>query len=166
MLNFRKHVVKLLTKNVAQKLPTRIVLIKTMNLRPSIISTTPYPIHNHNSLFLNYNHDPISFNYNPYTPFISMTLTPGPIHDANDPLFLIHNHDAHSVYHFNSIPMFFLFVFSQGIGVAMVLISWLISIYYNVVIAWSFFYLYESLTDQLPWATCGNKWNTPQCRLA
>ena len=51
-----------------------------------------------------------------------------------------------------------------GLGIAMVITSLLISIYYNVVIAWSISYLYNSLTLEVPWKSCGNFWNTATCR--
>ncbi|XP_058962097.2 sodium- and chloride-dependent GABA transporter 1-like [Pocillopora verrucosa] len=51
----------------------------------------------------------------------------------------------------------------KGIGVAMVIISFLISIYYNVVISWSLLYLYHSFASVVPWKSCGNSWNTANC---
>lgn len=34
------------------------------------------------------------------------------------------------------------------------------SIYYIVILAWAFFYLFSSLRSELPWANCQNPWNT------
>ncbi|CAD5113415.1 DgyrCDS2585 [Dimorphilus gyrociliatus] len=51
----------------------------------------------------------------------------------------------------------------KGIGLAECLIAYLVAFYYNVVIAWSFFYLVSSFTSSLPWTTCGNIWNTDNC---
>ena len=31
---------------------------------------------------------------------------------------------------------------------------------YVIIIAWAFFYLFSSFSADLPWATCGNYWNT------
>lgn len=31
---------------------------------------------------------------------------------------------------------------------------------YIIIIAWAFFYLFSSFSAELPWATCGNYWNT------
>ncbi|GFS19317.1 transporter [Elysia marginata] len=54
----------------------------------------------------------------------------------------------------------------KGVGVAMIACSALISIYYNVIIAWSQFYFFASFTDKLPWAECDNSdWNTKDCSL-
>ncbi|KAJ8265980.1 hypothetical protein COCON_G00150790 [Conger conger] len=36
-------------------------------------------------------------------------------------------------------------------------------IYYIIILAWAFFYLFSSLSSQLPWASCGNTWNTDTC---
>nr|KAG5700325.1 hypothetical protein BaRGS_002671 [Batillaria attramentaria] len=51
----------------------------------------------------------------------------------------------------------------KGLGYGMVIVSWLISLYYNVVISYVLFYLYASLTSVLPWTSCDNDWNTPHC---
>uniref|UniRef100_H2Z8Z4 Transporter n=1 Tax=Ciona savignyi TaxID=51511 RepID=H2Z8Z4_CIOSA len=69
------------------------------------------------------------------------------------------------------IPIFFLEVslgqyMSEG-GVT----SWritpigtaLLNIYYIVILAWAFFYLFQSFTTELPWGKCGQYWNTPCC---
>ena len=41
-----------------------------------------------------------------------------------------------------------------GIGVSSVIVSSFISVYYNVIIAWVFFYLFNSFHRQLPWGVC------------
>ncbi|KAK2180985.1 hypothetical protein NP493_418g00000 [Ridgeia piscesae] len=53
----------------------------------------------------------------------------------------------------------------QGIGWGMFIVSSFIAVYYNVVIAWSIFYLLASLNTQVPWSTCDNHWNTPECGI-
>lgn len=56
---------------------------------------------------------------------------------------------------------------SAGIGFASVIISALVSISYNVVIAYAMYYLIVSIVNMdtnVPWATCGNPWNTIYCR--
>ncbi|KAK2181587.1 hypothetical protein NP493_391g02039 [Ridgeia piscesae] len=51
----------------------------------------------------------------------------------------------------------------KGIGAAMFMVSLLVSIYYNVIIAWAIFYLFASFKSQLPWASCDQAWNSPLC---
>ncbi|CAH1268033.1 SLC6A5 [Branchiostoma lanceolatum] len=51
----------------------------------------------------------------------------------------------------------------KGIGFAMCIISGLVCIYYNMIIAWSLYYMFASFTSMLPWRTCDNWWNTPNC---
>ncbi|KAK3766032.1 hypothetical protein RRG08_002273 [Elysia crispata] len=50
----------------------------------------------------------------------------------------------------------------QGIGFAMMIVSAMVAIYYNMIIGWAFYYLFASFTDDLPWADCGN-WSTALC---
>lgn len=50
--------------------------------------------------------------------------------------------------------------FFLGVGAGMVLISFVGSIYYNMVIAWSLYYLYNSFRGILPWSQCTNTYNT------
>lgn len=45
----------------------------------------------------------------------------------------------------------------------MLLIVGLVAIYYNMIIAYVLFYLFASLTSDLPWQHCGNWWNTDLC---
>ena len=51
-----------------------------------------------------------------------------------------------------------------GLGVAMIITSLMISIYYNVIVSWSLLYLYNSFALEVPWKSCNNAWNTPLCR--
>ncbi|KAI1293823.1 Sodium- and chloride-dependent GABA transporter 2 [Halotydeus destructor] len=50
----------------------------------------------------------------------------------------------------------------QGLGVASIITSGLIAIYYNVILAWSLLYLFETFRGQ-KWGSCGNHFNTPNC---
>lgn len=48
----------------------------------------------------------------------------------------------------------------QGIGVGMVIISAIVCIYYNMIIAWTFFYTFASFQKVLPWSNCNFKGST------
>ncbi|KAH9507409.1 Sodium- and chloride-dependent glycine transporter 1 [Bulinus truncatus] len=52
----------------------------------------------------------------------------------------------------------------KGLGYTMVILTAIICVYYNVIVAMAFFYLFASMQSLLPWATCGNPWNTCRCR--
>lgn len=54
--------------------------------------------------------------------------------------------------------------FLGGIGLGMVIITFLCSVYYNVILAWTFYYLFASFQKQLPWEKCGNNWNSELCQ--
>ncbi|XP_058562749.1 sodium-dependent noradrenaline transporter isoform X3 [Neofelis nebulosa] len=50
-----------------------------------------------------------------------------------------------------------------GVGYAVILIAIYVGFYYNVIIAWSLYYLFSSFTLKLPWTDCGHAWNSPNC---
>uniref|UniRef100_A0A4W5QFL4 Transporter n=1 Tax=Hucho hucho TaxID=62062 RepID=A0A4W5QFL4_9TELE len=52
----------------------------------------------------------------------------------------------------------------QGVGVAMVLVSTLVGIYYNVIIAYSLYYMFASFQSPLPWSDCFY-WSNSNCSL-
>lgn len=56
------------------------------------------------------------------------------------------------------IPLYVL-----GIGIAMLTISCIVSVYYNVILSWVIYYLANSFNTTLPWTTCDNVWNTNHC---
>ncbi|XP_078487226.1 sodium- and chloride-dependent glycine transporter 2 [Ciona intestinalis] len=58
---------------------------------------------------------------------------------------------------FNGVPIV------KGLGVAMVVVSVYVGVYYNVVICYTLYFLFSSLTSELPWDSCNNDWNTPAC---
>ncbi len=47
-----------------------------------------------------------------------------------------------------------------GIGCAQLVVSGLVAIYYNMIIAYSLFYFFASLAKTLPWKHCDHYWNT------
>ncbi|XP_046546542.1 sodium- and chloride-dependent betaine transporter-like [Haliotis rubra] len=51
----------------------------------------------------------------------------------------------------------------KGIGITQVAGCLAAALPYNLIIAWSIYYLYRSFWSVLPWTTCGNWWNTPLC---
>ncbi|WAR26785.1 S6A13-like protein [Mya arenaria] len=51
----------------------------------------------------------------------------------------------------------------KGIGVSLLLVTFYLNIYYIIILAWAARYLVASLASvagELPWASCGNHWNT------
>ncbi|RUS89020.1 hypothetical protein EGW08_003191, partial [Elysia chlorotica] len=52
----------------------------------------------------------------------------------------------------------------KGLGYTMVIMSGVISIYYNIVVATAIYFFFASMQDPLPWTTCGNEWNSCNCR--
>ncbi|XP_074260094.1 sodium- and chloride-dependent transporter XTRP3 isoform X2 [Saimiri boliviensis] len=42
----------------------------------------------------------------------------------------------------------------SGVGVASVVVSFFLAMYYNVINAWAFWYLFHSFQDPLPWSVC------------
>jgi len=56
----------------------------------------------------------------------------------------------------------------KGVGIACMVLLFLLDIYYCVIIAWTFFYLIATFTalPGLPWDTCEGWWNTEQCYRA
>ncbi|XP_033632370.1 sodium- and chloride-dependent glycine transporter 1-like [Asterias rubens] len=53
-----------------------------------------------------------------------------------------------------------------GIGWAMVIISGMVVVYYNIIMAWTAFFIFKSFTLELPWKTCDNEWNSDDCGYA
>jgi len=52
----------------------------------------------------------------------------------------------------------------SGVGWASVAVSLLCSWYFNVLLGYAVFFMWQSFTlDQLPWAACGQWWNSPRC---
>lgn len=52
----------------------------------------------------------------------------------------------------------------KGAGYASVVVTLIVSCYYNIVMAYVVFFFVQSFTlGSLPWASCDNYWNTPNC---
>jgi len=52
---------------------------------------------------------------------------------------------------------------AMGVGVAMVTISLIVSIYYNVIMAYCLFYMFNSMRSVLPWTVCDETWSDERC---
>ncbi|XP_053670663.1 sodium- and chloride-dependent glycine transporter 2-like [Anopheles nili] len=52
---------------------------------------------------------------------------------------------------------------SAGLGYGMILISGMVMLYYNVIIAWTIFYMVVSFEEPLPWRGCQHEWATVSC---
>jgi solute carrier family 6 amino acid transporter-like protein 5/7/9/14 len=50
-----------------------------------------------------------------------------------------------------------------GIGAGMQMINFISSIYYNMLMGWSLYYLFASWQKELPWSDCKHEYNTPYC---
>uniref|UniRef100_A0A672YZX5 Transporter n=1 Tax=Sphaeramia orbicularis TaxID=375764 RepID=A0A672YZX5_9TELE len=48
----------------------------------------------------------------------------------------------------------------EGLGYGSQVVMVYTVIYYIVILAWAFLYLFSSFTSELPWARCNNTWNT------
>merc|ERR1711892_1252039 len=44
----------------------------------------------------------------------------------------------------------------KGLGYGMIMISFLVVIYYNMIIAWTIYYTFAGFASELPWTYCGN----------
>ena len=50
-----------------------------------------------------------------------------------------------------------------GVGYSMLIVCFLISVYYNVIIAWILFFLFDSFRADVPWRNCDHEWDSPKC---
>lgn len=51
----------------------------------------------------------------------------------------------------------------QGLGYGMVIVSCIVMLYYNLIIAWTIYYMtvsFLSIFYQLPWQNCDAEWST------
>ncbi|XP_023248599.1 sodium- and chloride-dependent GABA transporter ine-like isoform X2 [Copidosoma floridanum] len=51
----------------------------------------------------------------------------------------------------------------KGAGLSSVVISFLMSTYHNVIIAYAIYYFFAGCRPIQPWSRCRNKWNSPDC---
>ncbi|KAL7735827.1 hypothetical protein ACLKA6_017828 [Drosophila palustris] len=48
----------------------------------------------------------------------------------------------------------------RGLGTGMIIVSAIVMLYYNLIIAWTIFYMFASFRTQLPWQNCEPEWST------
>ncbi|KAI9582986.1 sodium- and chloride-dependent glycine transporter 1 [Glossina fuscipes] len=51
----------------------------------------------------------------------------------------------------------------RGLGTGMVIVSAIVMLYYNLIIAWTIFYMFASFRTELPWQNCEPEWSTENC---
>ncbi|XP_067361878.1 sodium- and chloride-dependent GABA transporter 2-like isoform X1 [Channa argus] len=51
----------------------------------------------------------------------------------------------------------------EGLGYGSQVVVLYTGIYYIIILAWTFLYLFSSFRSELPWASCHNSWNTNGC---
>lgn len=49
-------------------------------------------------------------------------------------------------------------MFSTGVGVAMVTVSLIVCIYYNVIMSYTIYYMFASISEVVPWSICDPAW--------
>ncbi|XP_072030982.1 sodium- and chloride-dependent glycine transporter 1-like [Amphiura filiformis] len=54
----------------------------------------------------------------------------------------------------------------RGLGWTMVIVSGIVVIYYNMIIAYTLFYFFASFNKVVPWSSCDNNWNTEFCEVS
>lgn len=47
----------------------------------------------------------------------------------------------------------------------MIVINVICTVYYNLIITYPLMFLLQSFGAQLPWESCSNAWNSPQCLM-
>lgn len=53
----------------------------------------------------------------------------------------------------------------RGLGYGMIIVSAVVMLYYNVILAWAIFYMLQSIGSDLPWRGCEQPWST-QCKYS
>ncbi|XP_058260011.1 sodium- and chloride-dependent GABA transporter 2-like isoform X2 [Hemibagrus wyckioides] len=51
----------------------------------------------------------------------------------------------------------------EGLGYGSQIVILYTGVYYIIILAWAFLYLFFSFSSELPWANCKNSWNTEYC---
>ena len=53
--------------------------------------------------------------------------------------------------------------FIPGTGIAIVIVNFICTMYYNVIISYPIYFLILSMRSKLPWEDCNHEWNTDRC---
>uniref|UniRef100_A0A8R1EIB4 Transporter n=1 Tax=Caenorhabditis japonica TaxID=281687 RepID=A0A8R1EIB4_CAEJA len=53
----------------------------------------------------------------------------------------------------------------KGIGFAQVTVSGFFAVFFNIISAWTLFYLINSFSFSIPWSNCANSWSGENCTL-
>lgn len=53
----------------------------------------------------------------------------------------------------------------KGAGYAIVIVNFIVTTYFNVIVSYPILFLKYCFDSELPWATCDNPWNTERCIL-
>lgn len=51
----------------------------------------------------------------------------------------------------------------SGIGISSTIVVFFLNCYYNIILCWSFYYMFSSFALELPWTSCGKWWNSENC---
>ncbi|XP_023810430.1 sodium- and chloride-dependent GABA transporter 2 [Oryzias latipes] len=51
----------------------------------------------------------------------------------------------------------------EGIGYGSQVVVLYTGVYYIIILAWTFLYLFSSFGSEIPWVSCNNSWNTDSC---
>ncbi|XP_033731481.1 sodium- and chloride-dependent glycine transporter 1-like, partial [Pecten maximus] len=51
----------------------------------------------------------------------------------------------------------------RGVGYGMMTLTFIVGMYYDVILSWTLYYFGKSFFPTIPWTTCGNEWNTAHC---
>jgi len=53
--------------------------------------------------------------------------------------------------------------FIPGTGFAIIIVNFICTVYYNVIISYPIYFLFLSMRSELPWEECNHEWNTDKC---
>lgn len=54
-------------------------------------------------------------------------------------------------------------LFLTGSGYSSIITNILVYAYYCIIVTYPMMFLYYSFSSEVPWASCDNSWNTPDC---